>query len=568
MLKIKASKALIEALKKNEVKYVFGLPGTTEVPFLDALAETNDIEYILSLHESICVGIADGYARASKNVGFVNVHSTPGTLNALSFLYNAYKDNSPLIVTAGDIDTRLMIKEPFLWIQDLHAIVKPFTKWSWVIKEANEIPNAIRRAFKIALTPPRGPVYLNFPKNLLDETIEIDEKSIKKDNISFKVKGDENQLKKVAKLLIEAKLPLIIAGNEVANSNAINELIELCELLAIPVFSEPNPFFTVSMNFPHSHPLYIGVYNYNINSDLINFSDIIFGIGCKMFIQRDYSPIEPIPKNALIIHLHNDPWEIGKNYPVDFGIFGDIKLCLKIIIDYVKSFIDNNVKDKIKERIKVVEKVKEQINALRDKKVKEEWDSLPIKPSRLIKELKETMPKSSIIVEESITSTSFLEHYFEFNEIDSLYGESGGSLGWGLPAALGVKLANPSRPVIALIGDGSFLFSLQALWTASKYNIPVIAIIFNNSSYMAVKSALLNYDGVCAHKRKFIGCDLFPPSIEFVELAKGFNVYGEKIKSPEEIKPALKNALNLNKPVLLDVILDPKERGFYLSRIP
>jgi benzoylformate decarboxylase len=269
-----------------------------------------------------------------------------------------------------------------------------------------------------------------------------------------------------------------------------------------------------------------------------------------------------------IIQINIDPWEIAKNYPIEVGIVADVKTGIRDLIQLSKSLMKKKYSSKIKKRLSIVQNIREQIEIAKHTEIKNGWDEVPIKHWRLVKDVEDVTEKDAIIVDEAILASSYLTRYFQFKRENSYFKASGGALGWGVPAALGVKLAFPRRQVILFVGDGSFLYSIQSLWTASRYRIPVVFIIVNNRSYLSPKLGLYLYGGKASVKGNLgFACDLDDPMIDFPKLAEAYKIHGETIDRPNDIKPTLKKALKLNEPVLLNVLVDEKITGYNFPRL-
>jgi len=362
--------------------------------------------------------------------------------------------------------------------------------------------------------------------------------------------GKEEEIHRAAQLLLSAKNPLFIAGSEIAKSNAFYEAVELAEFLGLPVMTEGRDSLS-TLNFPHTHSLFKGVFD--SQSPEVKKADVLLGIGCKIFVEASFSSAPEIPKNTKIIHFHSDPHEIAKIYPEEISVLCDAKSGIQALLQALKPLLTAEANAVIKARMGQLKREKEEQDTKNEKEIQAHWDRKPIRLSRLICELNQTVDKNAIIVDEAIRSSRALLKYYRFEVPGTYLRSSAGALGWGVPGALGVKLANPQRQVIAFVGDGSFLFSIQSLWTAAKYNIPVVVVVCNNRQYQAVKDACKRYKGVSAKTGIFIAADLNEPDIEFCQLAKGFGVWAKKIIEPEEIRPSLREALTLGKPAVLDV---------------
>jgi len=550
MTRMTGSEALIECLKMEGIRYLFGNPGTTEAAILDALVESPEITYILTLQESVAVGMADGYTRGGGEIGVVCVHTAVGTANSIGGIYSASIAKLPILMMIGNKDMRILGRDSFCEVPDLCGLTRQFTKWSWEVLKAEKIPEDLLRGIKIASTFPQGPVFLSFAEDLLKEEIEVGGLISTRPKSSLSFQGKEEEIQRAAQLLLSAKNPLFIAGSEIAKSNAFYEAVELAELLGLPVMTEGRDSLA-TLNFPHTHPLFKGVFD--SQSPDAKKVDVVLGIGCKIFVEMGFSSAPEIPKGAKIIHFHSDPHEIAKIYPEEVSVLCDANSGIKALLQALKPLLTAEVNGVIKERMNQLKRKKEEQDTENEKEIQANWDKKPIRLPRLIRELNQTVDKNAIIVDESIRSSRSLLKYYHFEVPGTYLRSSAGALGWGVPSALGVKLANPQRQVIAFVGDGSFLFSIQSLWTAAKYHIPVVVVVCNNRQYQAVKDACKSYNRVSAKTGIFIGSDLNEPDIEFCQLAEGFGVWAKKIIEPEEIRPSLREALTLGKPAVLDV---------------
>ena len=550
MAKMKGARAFLECLKLEGVKYIFGNPGTTEVPLLDALCDFPEITYVLTLQESVAVGMADGYTRAGGDVAVVNVHTSVGTANTIGGVYTASIAKSPVVVAIANKDMRILGRNSFCEVPDLPGMTRQFTKWSWEVRRAERIPEDVLHGIKVATTFPRGPVFLSFAEDMLDAEIEVEGFVSTRPQSRLSFQGNEEEIRKAAHLLLSAETPLFISGNEVAGSGAFYEAVELAELLSMPVMTEGRESWA-SLNFPHTHPLFRG--GYDSKSSYAKKADVVLGIGCKMFVDSNFSPIPDIPPQAKIIHFHSDPSEIGRRYPEEVSVLCETRSGMKALLHILRPLVTGDLKSRFQKRMERLRGEKEAEREEREKIVREHWDDVPIHLTRLVRELNQALDKDAIIVDEAARSSRTLLKFYDFEVPGTFHRSVGGYLGWGGPAALGVKLANPGRQVISLVGDGSFLFSIQNLWTAAKYHIPVVVVICNNREYRAVKETCVQYKGAGAEKRVFPATEIKDPDIEFCRLAEGFGVWARKIVHPEEIGPALKEALSLGKAAVLDV---------------
>lgn len=557
MVSVAAKEVLCRVLQAHGVKYIFGNPGTTEVPLLDALARFPEIHYILALHESVAASMADGYARASGRPGLVNVHAAPGVANALGMLFNARRDRVPLVLLAGQQFADSLLREPML-SADLVQMTEQFAKWSYQAHRPEELPLALARALKTSMQHPQGPVCLAIPRDLLEETIQVDELHVASAVRSYRHRGDHATIQRAAAMLLKAQAPVVLAGSGVQAAGAANELRELAELCAMRVYAVPG-----LLNW--DHPLMCGNWR-PIRHELaapLRGADLLLVVGSPMF--REFPPAVPALDMPLI-HIDPDPWEVGKNYPSALGIVADPKSGIDDLVNAVRGMASGEEKSAVRVRFAAIDSANCEARAALDAEQVERWDADPISAPRLVGELGSLLNRDAIIVEEATRSGTYLRDFYPFAASSGYMTCEAFCLGWGLGAALGARLAQPHRQVVSLVGDGSAAFSLQALWTAARYHIDVPVIICNNSSYMAIKSALCQYGGELAEQGDYSCAEL--GGVDFVALAASMGIEGRRIERPQDVRPSLEWALALGKPCVLDVIMDPHDAGHGVPRVP
>lgn len=547
-------KALVELLRHEGVEYVFGIPGATELLFMDALEQAPDIRYILGLHEVVCAGMAEGYARASGKVGFLNLHTGPGVATALPMLYNAQLGGVPLVVTAGQNHTRLLQYDPHL-SGDIVGMGKIYTKWSTEIVHAEDIPTTIQRAFKMAMQPPTGPVLVSIPQNVLEQHFDF---RYKPNTIVYpRLRPDKAGLGFALEILQEAKRPFILVESGVARCDALDEVVRFAELTGSHVYQT----WMSDVNFPVNHPQYLG--------DLAPTSpqakgvfkdmDVLIGIGCSLFGQGFFNPEPTLPPNIRIIQIDENPWEIGKNFPVDCGIQGDIKAVLAELNESIENRMPSRVREEAKARAKEIAQEKSKIGDQLKIQIENEKDRVPISISRLMMEIRDAMTPDTVIVDESWSSSAMLRQILDLTKHKTFFrSRKGGSIGWGLPGALGVKLGLPDKEVVAVIGDGSAAWSIQSLWTAAHYRIPVTFVITNNATYRQVKIVRKLVLGDYPLNEKHEGMELDNPVMNFSMLAQSMGVKGETVKSPEDLSRSLTAAIDSREPRLVEVFVENK----------
>jgi benzoylformate decarboxylase len=554
-----ASQAYLEVAAAHGVDYVFGLPGTSGQEFIGTIADQEKVRFILALHETCVVSMADGYARVTRRPSLAQLSTLPGTANSVGALYDAYRDRSPVVLTSTNVDTRIVGRDSHTEGKDLVELTKQFTKWSCEVHRADRIPEILNRAFKVASTPPTGPVYLSLPSNLLGESITVKNPDVERSRIIPRMAGDPDALRDAARLLTEAKRPLIVAGSGVAKAGAVEELIKLAEMVAAPVVMEPRYSF---LSFPTTHP-----YSFQIAERQPTFNlpvwgepDLIFAIGCRLIREYRYLPESVIKAETRCVHIEEDPWEIGKVFPVDLGIVADPKSALRSLVELFPMYSEQANGSRRAERIECLQKAKAQTNTELESRVQQGWDATPINAARLMRTMDKLIDQEALIVNESPTSKDILMANFQFTRARSYFSNSSaGHLGWGLGAAIGAALASPRRRVVACLGDGSAMFGIQGLWTLAKYRVPLLVIVFNNRAYMAVKNQFRGPEERIRIAAE-MGAELVGPEINFSRLAETFGIFGQRVEQPEAIEPALKRALEQSGPALIDVIIAQNTR--------
>jgi benzoylformate decarboxylase len=554
-----ASQAYLEVAAAHGVEYVFGLPGTSGQEFIGTIADQEKIRFILALHETCVVSMADGHARVTGRPSLAQLSTLPGTANSVGALYDAYRDRSPIVLTSTNVDTRIVGRDSHTEGKDLVELTRQFTKWSCEVHRSDRIPEILNRAFKVASTPPTGPVYLALPSNLLGESISVQNPDVERSRIVSRMAADPDALKAAAKLLAQAKRPLIVAGSGVAKAGAIEELVKLAELVAAPVVMEPRYSF---LSFPTTHP-----YSFQIaerqpafNLPVWGEPDLIFAIGCRLIREYRYIPEPVIKTETRCVHIEEDPWEIGKVFPVDLGIVADPKSALRSLVEIFPTFSEQSNGSRKTERIECLQKAKTQTKAELENRIKAGWDATPINAARLVRTMDKLLDQNVLIVNESPTSKDILMANLQFTPSRSYFSNSSaGHLGWGLGAAIGGTLASPGRRVVACLGDGSCMFGIQGLWTLAKYRVPLVVVVFNNRAYMAVKNQFRGPEERIKIAAE-LGAELVGPELNFARIAESFGVFGQRVEEPEQIEPALKRALEQSGPALVDVVISQNTR--------
>jgi thiamine pyrophosphate-dependent acetolactate synthase large subunit-like protein len=548
--------AIFEQFLADGITHMFGNPGTVEQGFLDAVDEYPNFQYILALQETIAVGIADGYARATQRPAVVQLHSGVGLGNGIGMMYQAFRGHAPLVVIAGEAGIRYDAMDSQM-AADLVAMAKPVTKWATRVVDPNSTLRVLRRAIKIAMTPPMGPVFVCLPADILDQAVV--EPIVPTSIPSTRIAPSDEDTASAARMLAGASKPVIIMGDGIAWAGAQAELTRVAEQLGAQVWGADNS----EVNIPATHPLYNGNlgHMFGANSSRVTReADAILIVGTYVFPEVfPYLSGEDIfAPGAKIVHIDLNAYEIGKNFPVDLGIVADPKLSLAKLSTALHSVQSSAQKSAAKARLDAATSAKQQALQAQleaDKKVR---DSLPLQTSRFMEELSKQLPDDAYIFDEALTSSPPLTRYMPPVKSGHFFQTRGGSLGVGIPGALGVKLAHPNKTVIGFTGDGGSMYTIQALWTAARHNIGAKFVICNNASYMLLKLNIMQYwrsQGLPPGKFPD-SFDLTGPTVDFVKIAESMGVPGARVERPEQAAPAIQQMLAHDGPFLIDMVVD------------
>jgi len=544
----------MDTLAAHGVRYLFGNPGTTESPILDSLAEYPDITYVVALHEGVALGAASFYAQASGATGVVNLHVAPGLGNAIGMIYNALKARSPLVVTAGQQDTRLRLREPVLG-HDLVAMAAPVTKWSVQAERADELALLLRRAFKVAQDPPAGPVFVALPIDVMAQ--ETEEMAAPPGDLYRAALPDPAGVAAAAELLAAAKRPAIVAGDDVARASAHDALLALAELLGAPVWVEG---LRMHVAAPSAHPNVRASLPYDAAALRSTFaeSDAVLLVGGPFFEEVWYAPGSPFPDGAAVIQLEESPARLAFNLPLRVGIVGHAGHALGALRAAVESRLPAPQRAAAAERNAALRALKSREADAQRQRAEKRWNASPISVPRALAEIRDALPPNAIVVDEAITASLDLARTIDFARTGDYFGARGGGIGQALPGALGVKIAHPDRPVVAISGDGSAMYSIQALWTAAHHDLAVVFVILSNREYRILKHNLDAYRQRFGEKpgTTYPHMDLYSPDLGFVDLARGLGVPGVQVSAPAELGPALAKAMQAGRPYLVEVRIE------------
>ncbi len=542
---------LVAQLKASGVEHVFFNPSSGAAPFFDALVDEPEMHLIKALQEGALVAMADGYAKASGKTPFV-ICARPGFPNSMTQLYNVWKDEIPMVVAVDYVNRATLGEDGFQDADHLEMIAHPITKWNWVAQSADKIPEVTRRAFKFASTMPSGPVFLAYPEDILDDEAQAAVIDQAKFDISMKVRPDPALVEKAARMLLDAQSPLLYVGDEVSRCGAQKDVVELAELLGVPVTRDGGTIGW-SKSFPTQHPLYVGPalrqmrYPANV--------DVILNLGSRLAYGERMQP------GIKLIQVRMDPTNLARTAPTDVAIFGDLKFATADLVAALKSMATADRLRKVsEERVGKTREYTMSMRKFRESIGKETWNHSPVSFERLGMELETALDKETCVVAESDSGRK-MEDFMSFGGSDKQYfATSGAALGWGLPAAFGVKLAHPDLPVVSVVGDGAFLFAgPQPLWSYARYKAPVTIIVCNNHSYNNERNRIWNTGGREFQTGRDMACYLGDPDIDYAKLASALGVEGEIVAEPAQLQAALQRAKRATadgRPYLLDVHIE------------
>ena len=545
--------AIIEQFLADGMDTMFGNPGTVEQGFLDAVSDYPQMKYILTLQESVAVTMADGYARATKKPALVQIHSTPGLGNAIGAIYQANRGHAPLVIIGGDAGIRYLPMDAQM-AGDLVAFARPVTKWATMVQDPASLLRTLRRAIKIAATPPMGPVYVCLPADVLDQpALEAVYPTLIP---STRVTPTAEMVEQAAGWLAAAKTPVIFMGDGVAYSGAQEELTRIAELLGAEVWGVDSG----ELNMSYAHPLYQGQtgHMFGFSSHPVTFKgDVNLIVGTYMVPEVFPDLGNIFAPGAKTIHIDLNAYEIAQSHPVDLGMVSDPKLTLAAIIRVLEAKMLPGQKQAAQERAWQLGAEKTQKTNMQKQADQALLNSTPLQASQFMEALAKALPEDAVIFDEALTSSPELTRYITPTHPNTFFQTRGGSLGVGIPGALAAKLANPDKTVVGFTGDGGSMYTIQALWTAAHHHIGAKMIICNNHSYMLLELNILQYwkeQQVAEHAfpKPFLLAD---PNIDFVTMAQSMGVPALRVENGADIAPAIEKMLADDGPFLIDLVI-------------
>jgi benzoylformate decarboxylase len=546
--RITGRSAFLALLKDEGITHLFGNPGTTELPIMHALKDHPDLTYVMAMQESLVVAMADGFSRASGKLVACNVHVAPGLGNAMGSLYNASFTGTPLILTAGQQEQGHGLTEPVLY-GPLVQMATPLVKWAVEVTRLEDLPRIVRRAAKIATTPPTGPVFISLPGDILNAEAGIE--LGRSTRVDTRVRPSDESLNALAARILKAERPVIVVGDEIVKSDALREAAELAETLGCPAWQSPTPY---GSHFLSESPCFMGAIArlQKVARDVLAPYDLLIALGGDPLRMSVYSEIDPLPEGLSIVQVGLVDSDLAKNYGAEIAVKADVRETLRALVPALKQAGGTALESRAKQGIAALagknwaakrKSLVEQISKAAN--------TSPIDPDWLALQVVEAMPDNAILVDEGLTSSRQMLALRPHRDRYAYHALASGGIGWGLPAAVGISLANPTRPVVCYSGDGSSMYSIQSLWTAANHKLPLTFVIVNNGGYRIIKQRLLAFHG----DDNYVGMDFIDPPVDFTGVARSLGLEAIKVTDPQELKSVMKSAFTRPGAKLIEVVV-------------
>jgi benzoylformate decarboxylase len=517
-----------ELFREHGMTTMFGNPGSTELPMLAEFPD--DFRYVLGLQEAVAVGMADGYAQASGRPTHVNLHTAPGVGNGMGAIFNAQANHSPLLVTAGQQVRAHITMQANLTNRDATRVVHPFVKWSFEPPRAQDVPAALARAIHTASLAPRGPAFVSLPMDDWTEEADAESSHVVERIAEPRMGPDPAAIESLAQRLGAASNPVLVAGPDIDAAGAWDDAIALAERQKLPVFASPAPGGG-RLGFPENHPLFQGVLPPAIGpvTETLKGRDLILVVGSSVFPYYPYIPGPLLPEGASLVAITSDPDEAARA-PMGDVILADVGLALRALLDQVG------------------EANRAEPQPLPEPVGGDETD--PLTPTMVNRTLGDVFPDDGIVVLESPSSTLSLRNQLRLSQPGSYYFGAGGGLGFGLAGAIGVQLAQPDRPVVCVLGEGSVQYAVTGFWTAAAYDVPVTFLVLRNEEY-----SILKWFADIEEVQGAPGLDL--PALDVARVAEAYGVSSRSVAGREELHEALRSSIGSAKPELVEVPVTP-----------
>ncbi len=539
--------AFAEQLIASGVKYVFGNSASSDAYFYEALVDRPELTYILTPHEGPGAAMAMGYIQASGEPAIVMQAAIVGLCNAMGQMYCAWKEQTPLVYYSyRNEPSNAAGRDGFEEVMYQEEIVSPITKWHWLARRPDMIPETIRRSFKVSWTPPYGPTYATWHTDYTKEKVRTEVISHKMVDPRMRIRPNPQEVERAARMLVEAERPLLMVGDELYKTNSAQKAVQLAELLGIAV-TEP---WQVFANFPQAHPQFVGG-----SAMRTQAPDVVMNVGNKL---QHFSPSPIVPRSVKFIDMRNDSFSVGNIMTTDVPLVADVGHGLDDLMAAIEDLMTPSLRKKVAERAERVRAYSERARKLRNVMLKNpDWDSSPLLSDRLTYEIAQFADKDAIIVDESGGTGG--KQFFEFNPMGGRehFSFYAGHLGGATGKAAGVKMARPNQQVIALAGDGAFIFGPTGLWNMARLGLPVLVVVYNNHAYAGPHNRVISAvpDSRMVQEERFYIDYLGKPDMNMASIADGFGVAGEQVESPGQLQEALKRGRRANdsgKPYLID----------------
>ena len=543
---VRGADILLDVLRSEGTHYIFGNPGTTELPLIDALVTVQDMRYVWGLQEATAVSIADGYAQASGKPAFVNLHTAGGLGHGMGAIMNAKIARVPMVITAGQQDLRHFLADPLL-AADLVGMAAPVAKWCFEPNSLDDLPLILRRAFHNSMSPPRGPVFLSLPMNILDEAGSppmLPATRIERASVGSGIPDLAAEL-----LQFRAGRTVIVAGNDIAESGVDESIARVARLLGAPVYGSSWPSVN---NFASVNPFWRGSLPTTAKgiSEILGRYDCMLGLGGKTLVAIVYTARDPIPENITFYHISEDGNDLCHNDAPRLGIVGNVKATLETLAAELERRV---TPDTVERNVHLAREAQDAQQRALSQQAELAAKDLDIRPIVAVREILRALADGTLLVDEAPCANAFTQPMHRSTAAKQYFHNRGGALGWGMPASVGVSLAHDKAPVLCVVGDGSALYSPQALWSAVHEETPVVFVILNNAEYGILKEFMLNQPQYNAQKHGFLAMDIRDPRVNFQFLARSMGVPAQKVTSKAEISGMVEAALASGKSHLIEI---------------
>ena len=550
MATIAGKHALLKMFEAEGVEYMFGNPGTSEAPMMAVMDQYPSINYVLVLQEGVAVGLAEGYARSTGKVPLVSLHIDNGMSNGLSLMIDQLYSGTPMVMTAGNKDIRKLAPGR----SDLADMARPYAKWSTEITHAEQVPGVIRRAFQEARTVPTGPVFVAMSANAFDDAADVD--LIPSAPVDVSPPADPDSIDQICGLIAGAERPILIVGDRVAESDGTKAAVSVAEAGGMRVYGHGSH----GVNFPATHPLWQGDLSMRSADAVaaVRAADVVVAVGCAVFEDFFYQPGQFVATNSKLAHIDINPGEIGKSEPTDIGVVASPGKALGQLAEALGTGMNGTQSEAAAGRSRdAAGESAARVAAFRNLVSLDNRKGRPMSPAVMADRLASALPENAAVFNDAVSTSGLLVEALAPSNQSNYYGCRGQAIGWGLGAAMGVKLGSPDQPVVGVVGDGSAIMTIQALWTAVDSNIPAVFVICNNASYRVLKVNMNHYHRLNSLEQpgSYFAMD-FPHPIDFASQAQAYGMKGVRVEDPAEIDTAINTAIDSNEPVVIDMIID------------